>query len=85
MLIEIKGAYGTAYLVDPERLVVPRPGSRAARLWFERGPTSAAVEASAPLTVRPDEAAAWERARLPHDRPSPAMARKAWVVIPGGP
>ncbi len=85
MLIEIKGAHGVAFLVDPERLVVPRPGSRAARLWFERGPTNAAVEASAPLAARADEVAAWEAARVALDRPSPAMARKAWVVISGGP
>jgi len=82
MLIEIKGAYGLAFLVDPERLVVPRPGSRAARAWFERGPSSKAIEAPA---AQLDEAVAWDRAPLAIERPSPAAARKAWVVISGGP
>lgn len=85
MLIEIKGAQGVAYLADPERLVVPRPGSRAARAWFERGPRSRGDEAVPPAAAPPNGAAAWERAPVPLERPSPATARRAWVVIPGGP
>jgi len=71
MIIEIRG-----YLVDTDRLVVPRPGSRAARAWFERGPPSAGNA--------PDEPEPWDGTRTPSERASPATARRGWVVIPGG-
>lgn len=85
MLIEIKDAGGVAYLVDPERLVVPRPGSRAARAWFERGPRSAADEAAPTAAAPLDGFTAREHAHVPLERLSPATARKAWLVISGGP
>jgi len=75
MLIEISGAPG-ACRVDPTRVLVPAPGSRAARAWFERGPPCDGSAADEPELAEPLPALL--------ERPSPATARRGWVVIPGG-